>query len=334
MNKVFKSLVMLMALAAILLPASSAYAQGDPPGRVVVGENFTLESGEELDGDLVVFGGNVTIEEEAEVNGSLVVFGGIIKSDGVINGDVAIMGGQIELGEHAVVEGNVTTVGGQITQDDGAEIKGNVVNNASPDDVEIPNARIPSYIDFNVNPLNQIGWIFYRALIFAALAMLVVVFLQPQMQHVSDAIVRQPVTAGGMGLITLLGGPLAIVAVAVILSITIVLIPVAALVVAIAALGIALAGLFGVIALGYEVGERFTRSINQTWAPVFTTGLGTFLITLVGGALAQVECFGPLFILLVGLVTTGAVVLTRFGLQPVPVTISATPPSPTDETAS
>lgn len=328
MNKIVKSLVLFVVLAVLLLPASPAYAQGDQPGKVVFGENFTLSSGDELEGDLVVFGGNVTIEEEANVNGSLVVFGGIVKSNGTINGDVAIMGGQIELGEHAVVDGDVTTVGGQITQADGAEIKGNVVNNASPDDLDLPNAQVPSRIDINFNPILEIARIFYRAMIFAALAMLVVVFLQPQMQQVGQAIARQPVTAGGMGLIALLGAPLAIVAVALILSVTIVLIPVAALVVAVAALGIALACLFGVIALGYEVGERFTRSINQTWAPVFTTGLGTFLIMLVGGAFAQVPCIGPFVVMLVGLVTTGAVVMTRFGVLPVHVPVAITPASP------
>jgi len=329
MNKIVRSFTVFVLLALFLLPASPVYAQGEQPGKIVFGENFTLESGDALDGDLVVFGGNVTVEKDADVNGSLVVFGGIVKSDGSINGDVVIMGGQIELAEHAVVAGDVTTIGGQVSQADGAKIKGNVVNNASPD-ITPPTAQIPPRINVNFNPLWEIVRIFYRALIFAALAMLAVVFLQPQMQHVSQAIVRQPMQAGGMGLLTLLGGPLAIVAVALILSITIVLIPVAVLVVAVAALGIALAGLFGLIAIGYEVGERFSHSINQTWAPVFTTGFGTFLIMLVGGAFAQVPCIGPFVVLLVGLVATGAVILTRFGSQPLPMAVTTVSSPPTN----
>ena len=333
MNKIIKSFTLLVLLALLLIPASPVYAQGGEPGEIIFGDDFTLESGEELDGDLIVVGGNVTIEEDADLNGSLIVIGGTVTSDGNVKGEVVVFGGQIQLDEHAVVEGDVTTVGGQLSQAEGAEIKGNIVNNTTPDNVQFPNGQIPPSVDVNVSPSGGIGLIFYRALIFAALAMLVVIFLQPQMQHVGQAIVRQPVTAGGMGLLAVLGGPLAITVVAVILSITIVLIPVAVLVVSIAALGITLAGLFGLIALGYEVGERFTRSINQSWAPVFTTGFGTFLIMLVGGAFAQIPCIGPFLVILVGLVAIGAVVMTRFGAQPLPVAVVSVsiPPTGTNQ---
>ena len=35
---------------------------------------------------------------------------------------------------------------------------------------------------------------------------------------------------------------------------------------------------FGVVALGQEVGERFTKAIDQDWSPVLTIGFGTFLL--------------------------------------------------------
>ena len=105
--------------------------------------------------------------------------------------------------------------------------------------------------------------------------MLLTLFLQPQMERVGDAIARQPVLAGSFGLLTLVIAPLAIL----IMAITLILIPVALILVFI----IPLAWLFGIIALGQEVGERFTNAINQTWAPVLATGFGTFLLLLVGG---------------------------------------------------
>jgi cytoskeletal protein CcmA (bactofilin family) len=331
MKKIMKALPLLVVLAILFAFASPVYAQGGEPGKIIFGDNFTLESGEELAGDLVVFGGNVTVEEDAVVNGSLVVFGGTVASDGTINGDVVIFGGQIKLDEHAVVDGDVTTIGGQVSQADGAEIKGDVVNNASPE-IKFPNGQMPPRIDLNLNPFWEIARVFYRAVIFAALAMLVVVFLQPQMQYVGQVIVRQPVMAGGMGLLTLVGGPLTIVGVTVILSITIILIPVALVFVFIATLAIALAGLFGIIALGHEVGERFTRAINQNWTPVLTTGLGTFLVMLIGGAVAEIPCFGWFVVLLVGLVATGAVVMTRFGVKPLSLAVTVpAPPSAMDQ---
>lgn len=337
MNKMLKTLTLLFLLVLLIVPASPAYAQSGEPGKIVFGDNYTLESGEELNGDLVVFGGNVTVEEDADLNGNLVVFGGTISSNGNLNGDVVVFGGQISLDENAVVAGDVVTIGGQLTQADGAEIKGEVVKNVSPD-IQIPSGRIPPdvtppSVNFDFNPFWTVAGIFYRAVILAALAMLVVVFLKPQMENVSQAIVSQPVMSGGVGLLTVFGGPISIVVVALVMIITLILIPVAALVVFMGVLAIALAWLFGMIALGNEVGERFTQSINQSWAPAFTAGFGTFLLMLVGGAIGEIPCVGWLFVALIGFVGIGAAVLTRFGtrpLQPVPVSIS-TPPVNADQ---
>ena len=337
MNKILKTLTLLFLLVLLIAPASPAYAQSGEPGKIVFGDNFTLKSGEKLNGDLVVFGGNVTVEEDADLNGNLVVFGGTISSNGNLNGDVVVFGGQISLDENAVVAGDVVTIGGQLTQADGAEIKGEVVKNVSPE-IEIPNGRIPPdvtppSVNFDFNPFWTVAGIFYRAVILAALAMLVVVFLKPQMENVSQAIVSQPVMSGGVGLLTVFGGPISIVVVALVMIITLILIPVAALVVFMGVLAIALAWLFGMIALGNEVGERFTQSINQSWAPAFTAGFGTFLLMLVGGAIGEIPCVGWLFVALIGFVGIGAAVLTRFGtrpLQPVPVPAS-TPSVHTDQ---
>src|SRR5215204_5277058 len=264
MNKIIKSFTLLVLVILLLAPAAPAYAQSGEPGKIIFGDNFTLESGEELDGDLVVFGGNVTVEEEANLNGNLVVFGGTVESNGNLNGDVVIFGGQISLDENAFVAGDVVTIGGQIDQAEGAEIKGEIVNNVAPE-IELPSGRIPPdvnppQINIDYNPLWTLGnvfAIFIRALIIAGLAMLVVIFLKPQMENVSQAIVSQPVMSGGVGLLTVFGGPISIVVVALIMIITLILIPVAAVVVFLGALAIALAWLFGIIALGNEVGERF-----------------------------------------------------------------------------
>ena len=67
MKKIFKLFTLALLLALILLPTSAVYARGNSggllDGRVIFGDNFTLESGDTLNGDLVVFGGNVTVEE-------------------------------------------------------------------------------------------------------------------------------------------------------------------------------------------------------------------------------------------------------------------------------
>jgi hypothetical protein len=350
----FRAIILLLLLSMVFLPTGSVYAQGPGPGsgRVTFGTNITIKSDEPFEGDLVLFGGNVTVEKGAKLNGDLVVIGGNITSDGSLNGDVVVIGGQINLEETAVVSGDVVLIGGQIQRAEGAEIMGNLVNNIAPQ-IDIPNGRVPPsvpgipavpsvpgvpsvpspYMRFDSNPLWAATGVFFRALIIAMLAMLIVVFLQPQMERVSEAIVRQPLMSGGMGLAAAVGGPITILVVSLIMVLTLILIPVAALVIFSGAVLLALAWLFGVIALGYEVGERITRSVNQTWAPVLTAGLGTFLVMLIVGALGQIPCVGWVVPTLIGFVAIGAVAITRFGARPVPVMATSVynPPADTGE---
>jgi hypothetical protein len=333
MNKLIKSCVWLLLLVLIVVPIVPVYAQSGNPGKIIFGDNYTLAKDEKLNGDLVVFGGNVTIEDNANLNGNLVVFGGTISSNGNVSGDVVVFGGQIKLDDKAVVAGDVVTIGGQLDKAESAVIQGDIVKNVAPK-IEVPTGSVPPEVkppsvNVNFNPFWQALSIFYRAIFVAALAMLVVTFLQPQMERVSQAIVRQPVMAGGMGLLTVFGGPLAIAVLAVIMIITLILIPVAVLVVVLGATVLLLAWLFGMIALGHEVGERFTQSINQNWAPVLTTGFGTFLVMLVGGALGQIPCVGWLITTAIAVVAIGAVVMTRFGMQSMPVAVATTYTPPT-----
>ena len=330
MKNMVRFLTLSVLLALVFAPTASVHAQGPGPdsgGRVIFGSNFTLESGETFQGDLVVFGGNVTVEENADLNGNLVVFGGTVTSNGNINGDVVIVGGQVSLDTQAHVTGDVVTVGGQLQKADGAKIDGEVVNNIQPD-IEIPNGTVspsipapdvptPPSVKVDFNPFWSATGVLMRAIAVALLAMLAVMFLQPQLDRVGQAVTTQPVVSGGIGLLTLFVAPIAIV----ILSVTIILIPIAL----VGILLLVFAWLFGIIALGQEVGERFTRSINQTWAPVFTTGFGTFLLMLVGGALGEIPCVGWVAPVALGLLGLGAVAVTWFGTRIAPMMTTASP---------
>src|ERR1041385_221129 len=333
----FKLLTLLFFLALLLVPTTSAYAQGPNPGnggRVIFGSNYTVKSGEIFNGDLVVFGGNMTLEENSNLNGNLVVIGGTVKSNGETKGDVVVVGGEGGLEKTAVVTGDLVTIGGQLERAEGAKIEGQVVNNAAPN-ITIPNAEIPTEVKPpQPNPIFSLFFgaakVFFQAVAVALLAMLAMMFLQPQVERVGQAITTQPLISGGVGLLTMFGAPVVIFIVVLVMALTIILIPVAVAVALLGGLLIALAWLFGMIALGQEVGERFTRAINQSWAPVLTAGFGTFLLMLVGGALGQIPCIGWLVPALLGLLGIGAVVLTRFGVRPVSTSAVTvyTPPAP------
>ena len=147
MKTTFKLFTLMLLLALIFLPASVVQARGFSSGfldgRVIFGDNFTLESGDTLTGDLVVFGGNVKIEEDAKVQGDMVVIGGNVTLDGIVNGSTVIVGGSTTMGETSVVKGDLVTVGGSLTRNPGSEIEGEVVTNIPAPDIQIPNVPSP-----------------------------------------------------------------------------------------------------------------------------------------------------------------------------------------------
>jgi len=328
MKNKYKIFTLMLALALLLLPASAVYARGASSGlldgRVIFGDNFTLSSGDTLSGDLVVFGGNVVIEEGAIVQGDMVVIGGNVNLHGSITGSTVTVGGSTNMSETAVVKGDLVTVGGSLSRDPGSEIQGEVVTNIPAPDIRIPDIQVPDVpgvpdvpsppnppsVNFDFNPIGNFIRMFGTAIAVSLLAILASLFLQPQIERVSQTVVGQPIIAGSFGLLTGVLAPFVLV----ILVVTLILIPVALLAVAV----LALAWLFGLIAIGTEVGERFTRAINQTWAPPLTAGMGTFLMMLVVGGIGMIPCIGWLATSLVALLGVGAVVLTIFGTQTYP----------------
>src|SRR5512143_77348 len=129
MKKVLYGLVL---LALFLLPASPAYAQGPHDGRLIIGQDFTLKSGETLNGDLVVIGGQAAIEKTASVHGDIVVVGGSLRLEGSGTGNAVVIGGVAALGAQSSVAGDVVTVGGSLQRAEGAKIGGNIVTNLPP----------------------------------------------------------------------------------------------------------------------------------------------------------------------------------------------------------
>jgi hypothetical protein len=140
-------------------------------------------------------------------------------------------------------------------------------------------------------------------------------------------------TSFGVGLLTLIVGITAMI----LLFITCCLIPVGLLL----ALALVLATLYGWIVVGYLLGERILRAVQQsTGAPSVTTSalVGIFLITLIQQglmALSNIPCLGFFFWLMgaalwlfVASTGLGAVVLTRFGTQPYTGASRASTPPP------
>lgn len=321
MQRLTKLTIILALLALVFLPTASARAMGPfDGGPVIFGGSYTLKSGDTLNGDLVVFGGNVTIEEDATVKGSIIIFGGNITLDGTMTQDLVLIGAAGSMGEKAVIEGDVVTVGGSLTRAEGSRIEGEIRDETA---IEVPVPVIPEVPEVpEVPPVPQVppvpeapqGWtwnpldsafgVLSQAVLLGALAMLLSLFLRPQMERVADAAIQQPLIAGGVGLLTVLVFPLLLL----FMIVTILLI----LATPFAALALVLAWLFGTVSFGMEVGERFTKAVGQEWSPVLTAGFGTFLMVLVVQGIGLVPCVGWLTPFLVGAAAVGAVMLAYF----------------------
>jgi cytoskeletal protein CcmA (bactofilin family) len=325
MKTVFKLASVLLMAILLFLPLQSAGAtNGSFEGQVIFGQSYTLKSGDSMNGDLLVFGGSATIEKGATVNGSTVLFGGNLTINGTVNGDVAITGGSVSLGSAAHISGNLTTVAASLDRAEGSQVDGQIYNTATSWIGTGENSNIPPLpsvkppvpifpvIKIGFQPflsvLNGIG----QSLGIAILAMLLMLFLAPHADRVAHAIMAQPLTAGGLGLLTIIVAPIAIV----LSVVTLILIPLAPIIV----IALVVAAVFGWIAIGYEVGQRFTKAIHQNWHPAFSAGLGTFVLTLAAKLLTGIpvlNCVGWLVPFLLSMAGLGAVLMTRFGTQTV-----------------
>ena len=312
MRIIYRILLGFMLLIAVAWP-KAARAEGLLDDEVVFGGIFRLESGETLEGSLIVVGGIAMLEAESTVTGDVVLFGGTIQAAGMIQGDVVGLGGLITLDDTAVVEGDLTSIGAHVEQAAGAQVKGEITDTSrGPFVFRFPSGvRVPR-IDFGFSPLLNFIWFTLKIFLWAALAVLLVLFLPAHTERVSAAAVQQPLVAGGLGLLSLAILPL----VTLIFVVTIILIPA----VPVLAVVVALTWMFGLVSLGMEVGKRLSKLANQEWASAVSAGVGTFtLILVLNGLDAIIPCVGWVIPALVGLVGLGAVLLTRFGTQSYPL---------------
>ncbi len=334
-------LPLLLLVALVVVPLQSAGAKGLANGEVIFGQTYLLKSGQTLDGDLVILGGSASIENGATVNGTIALFGGVLSMDGEVTGDVAVVGGTAKLGAHAHIHGDLSTVGTSLDRTDGSQVDGQVFNaetawgNTSSNGklpipfVSVPPLRVLPNLQINFDPLGAVVKTFFQAFGIALLAMVLMLFLAPYADRVAHAIIAQPLTAGGLGLLTVIAVPVALVALG-FLSILVITLIVTVPVMLLLAIGVGMAILFGWIAIGYEIGQRLAKAFHQEWHPSLAAGLGTFIMTLLVNGLNNMnifvgmQCVTSLLPALVIVFALGAVVMTRFGTQLVTAPVKST----------
>jgi hypothetical protein len=303
--KVF-SAILLSTLFLSLIPGTALAASQE---AVVIGNNYTLESGETLNDDLFVLGGSVDLLAGSTINGNVLIIGGSVQASGTIIGNVTVLGGTLNLGSAFVLQGNLTNAGAAINRNPGAQIFGeeNTIQNA-PYFVFPGQVRIPTF-NYDLNPFFSVISFFFRLFLWTLIAMLVTMFFPNHLTRISQTAIQQPLISGGMGILTVIVLPIILV----LLFITICLIPVSLL----GGLILVLAWAAGLISLGYELGKRIGAMLKQEWHPAILAGIGTLALMLVlNGVDAIVPCVGWIPKVLVGLLGLGAVLLTQGGMKP------------------
>ena len=326
-------MVMTLLVTGMLAFPSAVHAQsGNGDDQLVLGDSYTLESDQTLEGSLVVLGGTATIKEGAQVKGDIFIVGGSLDLRGSVGGGVTAVGSVVDISDTAVIEQDLSTIGGTVDRAQKAVVKGHIdigpsnkFNFAKPNDYI---QRLPQGpVLFDMSPIKDAFGSFTRALGMAVLAALLMLFLFKPTECVAQSAVKQPVLSFFLGLLTIVVAP----ALMVLLIITLIFIPLGLLGLLILGLGM----LLGWIAIGYEVGRRVTVSMKVDWAAPVVAAVGTLILAVVSELGAFIPCIGwviPVFISLMGL---GAVVISRFGTQlnngnypVIPPPVPPTPPAP------
>ncbi|MBN1810607.1 MAG: polymer-forming cytoskeletal protein [Anaerolineae bacterium] len=318
---------------ALLLPVTPVLADDEPPGITIFGEDYTVESGTTIKGNLTVFDGDVIVEDGGAVAGTIVIWGGNAEIEGTVEGDLVVSGGDVYLGDDAWVQGDIVCSWDcSIEQDEDARVDGKIIEGGVlPQIPPAPEIRVlpPMNVRF-ADPEMVLGPLFsfvrniISALVVAALAVLVALLLPQQTTRVGQTMTKAVVPSFGYGLLTALAAGAAII----LLVLTICLSPIAIL----AALVLLAAGLYGWICFGAVIGERLLKAFNaKVVEPVWAAGLGTLIVSLIiafiDAGLSLVCCLEVIAwtaVFVLGCAGLGAVVLTRFGSQPYPPTAEST----------
>ena len=203
--------------------------RGRGEDRVVTGSNVTIARDEVVD-NLTVLGGSA--EVFGTVSGDLAVFGGSVQlhDSAHVHGDLTTMGGSVDVADGAVVDGDISTLGGHVDRqrpgDDATATPGDW------DDCEADDCAEDAEDDGGF--LARAGRAVARSALLFAFGAVLLALASLRMERLQGEIVTRPGRTLALGVVGLLGGLLALLAV----SVTIIGIPIAFVAVLVGALGV------------------------------------------------------------------------------------------------
>ncbi|MFB6266777.1 MAG: polymer-forming cytoskeletal protein [Halodesulfurarchaeum sp.] len=242
-----------------------------------------------VDGSVSAGAGTVVLGPSGTVRGDFDVGAGSVVLAGTIRGDAAVGGETIELLPTALIEGNLR-YDGSLAQREGSTVRGSLVQDedlgqfVSPFSWVPPALRFPAWID-SVYGL-------FANLVLGGLLLLVFPTFSTR---VADSVTEEPVRAGGVGLLALVGTPILLVFVA----ITVIGIPIALFGLLVYVLAIWIGAVYGEFAVGRRLLAAASDEENR-WLALLV-GLLAFAVV---GFIPIVGGLAVFFALLVGLGAT------------------------------
>jgi cytoskeletal protein CcmA (bactofilin family) len=326
MKKWMAVLLTVVLFLGLALPVWADDGQGQ---AVLPGESTVIGPGETVQGDLAVLGGNLELQAGGRVNGDVVIIAGSGVIDGEVDGHLVVLGGMAELRSNAVIRQNLFTFGANVSKAEGATVQGETVEGFRGA-FKLPEIQIRQGQpwQWDQQPFFNAMRDFLR-FVLNLVALVVLGVLLVLFLPKQTAVVAQAVTEAGWT--SLAVGLLTFLVLLVLVPLLVIIcigIPVAVLLVMVAVA----AGLFGWIAIGILVGHRLLAALHTSQTqPVVEIIVGVVVLTL----LAQIPCLGWLLGVIASAVGLGAVVLTRFGTvryapQPAVTNLPAPPPLPPD----
>ena len=179
------SAIMLAVLFLGILPIT-AYAAS--PADVVIGNSYTLPSGDVLNDDLFIIGGNANLMSGSTINGTVFLVGGSLDAAGTVNGDIVIFGGTLHLADTFVLHGDLITAGTYVNRDPAAQILGQTFQGGDTPNIILPGGlNLPNFtnnftngITSSFTPMMRVGGFFVRLFLWALVAMVVAMFIPNQ----------------------------------------------------------------------------------------------------------------------------------------------------------
>lgn len=281
MKKLITTIVFLLVLLPVL--GGSAAAAADISGGLMrVNEDIVIPAGQTVNGDVVAISGNIEVL-------------------GTVNGDVVSVLGDVIVRDSGQVRGEAIAVLGGLSGDTGAVLGSRVAIIERFPQINLPrwHWRIPYPQWLGIQYGSKVLGLLFQVLITAVL-----IAIAPRaVGRVQVSIRKNPLAAGGIGLLTILAGA----ALVFIFAITIIGIPVALLLGVLLGLAHTVAKYLGGAAIGLWVGQQIFKGQQSVMVSALVGRLLVGILLLIP--------FTGIIGMIVSLLALGGVVATCFGMK-------------------